>query len=121
MHKQNEARTPVKTNIDAPRSIYVEWLCYNDLFIVPNSVRKNASIFVRELKLLVFIRNIPHSCIRTSIDSYEIGLLRVFLLDNIFKIVLLLYNSLLHLLLLTHLNVLALIDALKITETRKEN
>ena len=57
MHKQNEARTPVKTNIDAPRSIYVEWLCYNDLFIVPNSVRKNASIFVRELKLLVFIRN----------------------------------------------------------------
>ena len=121
VHKQNEARTPVKTNIDAPRSIYVEWLCYNDLFIVPNSVRKNPIVFVRELKLLVFIRNIPRSCIRTSIDSYEIGLLRVFLLDNIFKIVLLLYNSLLHLLLLTHLNVLALIDALKITETRKEN
>ena len=24
MHKQNEARTPVKTNIDAPRSKYVE-------------------------------------------------------------------------------------------------
>ena len=42
MHKQNEARTPVKTNIDALRSIYVEWLCYIDkvlnLFIVPNSV-----------------------------------------------------------------------------------
>ena len=64
---------------------------------------------------------VPRSCISTSIDSYEIGLLRVFLLDNVFKIVLLLYNSLLHLLLLTHLNVLALIDALKITETRKEN
>ena len=121
MHKQNEARTPVKTNIDAPRSIYVEWLCYNDLFIVPNSVKKNSIVYVRELKLLVFIRNIPRSCIRTSIDSYKIGLLRVFLLDNVFKIVLLLYNSLLHLLLLTHLNVLALIDALKITETRKEN
>ena len=114
MHKQNEARTPVKTNIDAPRSIYVEWLCYNDLFIVPNSVRKNPIVFLRELKL-------PRSCIRKSIDSYENGLRRVFLLDNVFKIVLLLYNSLLHLLLLTHLNVLALIDALKITETRKEN
>ena len=24
MHKQNEARTPAKTNIDAPRSKYVE-------------------------------------------------------------------------------------------------
>ena len=57
MHKQNEARTPVKTNIDAPRSIYVEWLCYNDLFIVSNSVKKNSIVYVRELKLLVFIRN----------------------------------------------------------------
>ena len=64
---------------------------------------------------------VPRPCIITSIDSYKIGLIRVFLLDNVFKIVLLLYNSLLHLLLLTHLNVLALIDALKITETRKEN
>ena len=118
IHKQNEARTPVKTNIDALRSIYVEWLCYIDkvlnLFIVPNSV------IISRLFLWENF-NIPRSCITTSINSYKIGLLRVFLLDNVFKIVLLLYNSLLHLLLLTHLNVLALIDALKITETRKEN